>query len=101
MSLTIFQSSDRDFSLMQTSWALALNPIINNISNQSIILKKIALINGTTVVNHLLGRKLTGWKIVRLRASAIIYDNQDNNTSPGLTLILISNAAVVVDIEVF
>lgn len=100
-TLTQFQNDDQAFQLMQNSWSSQINPIINRAQNQSNILKKIALINGTTVVNHLLGKNLNGWKIVRQRASASIYDAQDTNQTPNLTLVLISSAAVVVDIEVF
>ena len=101
MSLAYFQSDDRTLSLLQTSWSQQLNPIINSAPNNSTILTSVALVSGTNTINHLLGRKLQGWKIVRQRSSASIYDNQDNNQQPTLTLILISNAAVVVDIEVF
>lgn len=100
-TLTQFQSDDRNFSMMQDSWAAVLNPIITNPSLQCIILKNIALINGTTVVNHLLGRKLQGWRLVRVRAAATIYDSQDTNQTPDKTLRLVSNAAVTVDLEVF
>lgn len=100
-NLPIFQTSDAPFSMMQTRWSALLNPLLSNPSLQSITLPNIALINGTTQVNHMLGRKLQGWKIVRQRAAASIYDAQDGNIMPALTLTLISSAAVVVDIEVF
>lgn len=101
MSLPIFQTESRDLGMLQTKWASILNPIVNAQQNKSIILENVSLINGITKVNHLLGRKLQGWKIVRQRASASIYDTQDSNSTPELTLSLVSNAAVVVDIEVF
>jgi hypothetical protein len=100
-TLPQFQSDDRVVQMMQNAWASQINPILNNPTNNSLILKKIDLISGTTVVPHKLGRKLQGWKIVRQRASASIYDDQDNNQMPQLTLRLISSAAVTVDIEVF
>ncbi len=86
---------------MQTAWATQLDPLLSNPCLQSIILKNVALINGTTVINHKLSRKLQGWKLVRIRAAATIYDSQDTNPSPDLTLRLVSNAAVICDIEVF
>lgn len=101
MSLAQFQSDDRVFQLMQNSWATAINPIINNPANKSQILQNVELINGSNVINHKLGRKLQGWKIVRQRSAASIYDNQDTNSMPQLTLILVSDAQVSVDIEVF
>lgn len=97
--LSIYKTADQVFELMQTKWASILNPLLAR--PQPIILKNITLNNGTTTINHKLGRRLSGWKTVRVRASATIYDNQESNQSPNLTLILISNAAVVVDLEVF
>lgn len=99
MQLPYFQTADETLSKIQTKWKSILDPLISK--PQSLILKNVALINGTTVVNHLLGRKLQGWKPVRLRALASIYDAQDSNQTPDKTLILISDAAVVADIEVF
>lgn len=99
--LVQFQSDDRNFQMMQNSWASEINPLLSRPLNQSNILNNVVLINGTTVVNHLLGRKLQGWFIVGQNASAIIYDAQANNQKPELTLVLISNAAVTVNIAVF
>jgi len=90
-----------DWSIAQDRWAAALDPLLDNPLNNSLVLKKILLMNGHTVINHMLGRKLQGWSIVRQRAGANIYDAQDSNQTPQQTLILISDAAVVVDIEVF
>lgn len=101
MNLPIFLTQIKDLSLMQTKWASILNPLLSNVSVQNGILKNVALGNGTTVVNHLLGRKLIGWRLIRIRSSAQIYDTQDSNLTPEITLVLVSNAAVVVDLEVF
>lgn len=100
-TLPQFQSDDRNFQLMQNAWAQRLNPLIRNPSLQSLILPQVALISGVNTINHRLGKKLTGWRIVRLRATAEIYDQQDDNQMPDLTLVLVSNAAVTVDIECF
>lgn len=104
MSLPIYQTQDKNFSLMQTQWSSQLNPVIENPSVNSVILKAVPLKSAASpnVINHLLGRKLQGWKIVRQRAAASIHDTQDNNTTMAdLTLWLITTADVVVDIEVF
>jgi len=90
-----------DLQMMQTKWKSAIDPIIANPSNSSIILKNISLAIGDNTINHKLGHNLTGWKIVRLRAASSIYDKQDSNQTPALTLILNSSAACVADIEVF
>lgn len=90
-----------DISLMQTKWASILNVLLKNPSLKSSILKSVSLASGSNTINHQLGRALTGWRIVRQRASATIYDTQDSNSYPDLTLLLTASGAVVVDIEVF
>ena len=89
------------FSMLQTKWASILNPLLGNPSNNASILPKISLLTGSNVVNHKLGKKLQGWSIVRQRSAANIYDDQDANQSPDLTLVLVSSADVVVDLQVF
>jgi hypothetical protein len=101
MSLPIFQNGDRDLQLLQTSWAQQLNPVIELPTNKGHILKEITLSIGPNSINHLLGRKLQGWYIVRQRAASSLYDLQDSNQIPSFTLILNSSAAVTVDIFVF
>lgn len=102
MSLPRFQSDDQALSLLQTSWASQLEPVLRNPTLQTVLLKNVALASGDNVVNHRLGRKLQGWHIVRLRdVSPAIYDTQDSNPTPQLTLNLVSSAAVVVDLVVF
>ncbi len=96
-----FQSDDRDFQLMQNAWGSQLNPLLARPQNQSNVLKNIVLAAGDNTVNHLLGKNLQGWKIVRQRASASIYDKQDTNQRPNLTLILNASGAVSIDLEVF
>lgn len=72
------------------------------VQSDSIILTNISLKSGNNnIINHTLSRKLTGWKIVRQRAEARIWDTQDSNPSPNLTLWLSTGADVIVDIEVF
>lgn len=90
-----------DLAKMQTSWAQQLDPIISNPILNNVILKNVSLTTGTNVVNHLLGRTLQGWKPTRIRANATIYDQQDSNQTPQLTLVLVASAPVVIDLEVF
>lgn len=82
-------------------WGAILNPIVANPANNSLILKNVELAIGANVINHRLGKPLTGWSIIRKRASADIYDTQDTNQMPQLTLTLVSDAIVTVDLEVF
>ena len=86
---------------MQTTWASQLDPIIANPIVNGNMLKNISLVAGSNTISHLLGRRLAGWIPTRVRAAATIYDTQDSNQTPQLTLTLISSAAVVVDLMVF
>lgn len=87
--------------MAQTQWATQLDPIIANPTIDNIILKNISLVAGTNVISHLLSRNLQGWNPIRVRANATIYDQQDTNPTPQLTLILVASAPVVVDLVVF
>jgi hypothetical protein len=87
--------------MLQTKWASQLNPVLNNPLVAGLLLENIALINGTTIINHKLGRKLQGWLIVGINAAATVYDNQATNQNPQLTLSLTSNAAAIVSLWCF
>lgn len=101
MSLPLYQNAEENFHLMQTGWAQQLDPVISLPINSGITLKKILLTSGMNQVSHLLARKLQGWFIVRQRSSASVYDLQDANQTPALTLSLMSSANVSVDLFVF
>ncbi len=90
-----------DTDLMQTRWSSILNPVLINPVVNGILLSGVSLSTGSNTINHKLGRKLQGWCLTRVRASAAIYDTQDSNTMPELTLKLTSSANVTVDIYVF
>ena len=69
---------------------------------QGRIVKNVELLSASTVkVSHKLGRALLGWTIIRQRASSIVWDLQDANKTPNLTLDLKCSADVTVDIWVF
>ncbi len=97
-SLPIFQTKDQTLSLLQTSWKAALTPVLQNELNQGILIQDISLINGVTVINHLLSRRQIGWIITDNNAAATIYRSAALNDA---TLTLTSNAACVVDLWVF
>ena len=101
MSLPIQHTQDQDLMLMQTKWAASINPVINQPWNSGVLLKSIALVSGSNTINHKLGRILQGWVIVRQRSAATVYDTQDTNTMPALTLKLTASANVTVDLLVF
>lgn len=87
---------------MLTAWASQLNPVITNPITKGIVLKNVQLAVGQNVINHKLGRILQGWNSTRIRnVAAQIYDTQDSNQTPQLTLNLVSDAAVTVDLFVF
>lgn len=101
MQLPKFPTVDRALSLLQTRWAQLINPVISLPMVNQNTLKNVSLKTGTNSVNHLLGRNLQGWFLIRQRASASIYDNQDNNIHPDISLTLVTSADVVVDLVVF
>ena len=101
MGLPFFKDPNQNLVLLQNAWKSQLDPVLANPTNKNLILTNVSLAIGSNTINHKLGRKLQGWKIVRQRASSVIYDLQDSNQRPELTLVLQASAAVVVDIEVF
>lgn len=102
MSLPKFQSDDQALSMLQSTWAAQLDPVIKNPVNSCSVLRSVSLVSGANVINHKLGQKLQGWSIVRMRSvAASVYDTQDTNPTPALTLTLQSSTAVVVDLLVF
>lgn len=87
--------------MMQTQWAQQIDPLISNPITKGNVLQSISLIAGTNVINHKLGRKLQGWYTTRVRAAVQIYDQQDSNQTPNLTLVLIADAPSIIDLAVF
>jgi hypothetical protein len=85
-------------SLMQTRWSSILNPILANPMNGVSILENVAIKNGVTVINHLLGRNQQGWFLTDIQGAATIYRSQPFNDK---TLTLTSSAAVIANIGVF
>lgn len=101
MSLPLVHTDDRNINQLQQNVKQVVDPLTNNPVLLGIILEQVQLVTGSNTINHLLGRKLQGWIIVRQRGPAQIYDGQDSNLTPNLTLILNSSADVSVNIYVF
>ena len=59
------------------------------------------LVDGDNTINHKLGRNLVGWIITRQRSAGTIYDTQDTNPTPSMTLTLNCTGSPIVDIYVF
>jgi hypothetical protein len=93
-------TSDRVTNQIQDNITKVVNPLTNIPLNSGSLLQSVSLVSGVNSVNHKLGRALVGWFIVRQRAAASVYDTQDTNLTPTLTLILVSSANVVVDLFV-
>lgn len=102
MLLPIFQDDNKNFMLMQTSWASSLNPVIQSALSNGNIVKNIKLVSGTNVINHLLGRAPQGYFPVRFQSSATsFYDTQSTNSQAILTLILVAAGSATVDLFIF
>ncbi len=97
----VIQSADQDLMTVQQNLTRTLNPIFNTNTLGGNILPNISLISGSNTINHKLGRDLSGWQIIRQRTAASIFDTQDTNKTPSLTLTLTSSADCSVDLYVF
>jgi hypothetical protein len=87
---------------LSAKWASILNPFLGKPALQVSVLKNQTLTAGNNVINHGLGRALQGWYPVRYHgAYAQIYDNQDTNQMPTLTLVLNASAPITIDLVVF
>jgi len=82
-------------------WKALLDPVLANPLLQGRLIENVALSNGTTLINHMLGRALVGWIVTRINAQAQVYDNQNTNNAKTITLSLTSNAAATVSLWVF
>lgn len=101
MQLPYSQTKDGDLNQIQNKWKAVLDPLLSIPITQGSLLTGVKLSNGTTIINHKLGRKLVGWFVVGINGAATIFDNQANNQMSDLTLSLTSNAAVAVNLWVF
>ena len=99
--LPVMQTKLQDLVLLQNRWVPILNALLRRPQLSSSVLANVQLVAGTNTINTLLGANLQGWSIIRQRGAATVYDQQDSNSTPNLTLILVSSAAVSVDILVF
>ena len=98
--LTKIVSDNRLFNQLQDQLKTFTDAVSNKPHLDSIILPNISLKTGDNLVPHKLGRNLDGWKLIRKRGAADIYDTQDSAQFPNLYLYLHSSADVSVDLEV-
>jgi hypothetical protein len=79
-----------------------LTPFIRSQIIDGVLIRDISLSSGIdNKVNHKLGRKPTGWLLVRKRAQGDVWDLQDSNRTPSKTLVLRSSTNIVVDLWIF
>lgn len=101
MAYTKLNTNDELQNRIQDNTKKAVSSVASNPIVQGSILSNVSLKSGDNTVDHKLGKKLTGWFIVKIRGAATIYDKQDSNAQASQTLVLNSSAAVSVDIFVF
>lgn len=89
-----------DLTQTQIQWAGALNPVLANSLVNGLQLSNVALINGTTVINHTLSRKMQGWFITDVDGFTSVYKPK---TAPfnDKTLTLVSSSAVNCNLWVY
>lgn len=97
-NLPIFQTQDQTLMLLQTKWKQEITPAIQSPLIQGQLISDISLINGVTTINHKLSRKMIGWYVVDIDASAAIYRSQPLNDK---TLTLTCNTACTINLWVF
>lgn len=100
-SIAQVQSDDRNMNQLQQNISTAVTPLLRNPVLNGIILDNVSLVMGANSVQHKLNRKLQGWVLVRVRNDATIYDTQDSNPTPEVTLHLVASADVIVNLYVF
>jgi hypothetical protein len=93
---------DQVLSRVQDNVEAAIGQLSSTEIIQGRVLTNVKLLASTNnIVNHKLNRNLLGWTIIRQRSQAQIWDSQDSNPNPSLTLLLNTNLDVLVDIWVF
>lgn len=90
----------QNISQVSSKWKAQLDPVLKNLLIQGQLLSDIAIANGSTVVNHKLGRQPVGWFLVSPKGAAAVYEAA-YQPNPELTLTLTSNAAITSSIWVF
>lgn len=95
-------TTDANINKLQDNIEQVVSPFLKNQLLDGNILSDIVLVTGQdNRIDHKLGRTLQGWMLVGLNASAIIYDNQANNSLPNSTLLLRTSANCTVKLYVF
>lgn len=95
--------SPKHINAVQDNISQALGQLLGKDQLDNQVLTNITLLPAiTNKVPHQLGRRLSGWIVVRNHGGySMLTDLQDTNASPHLLLYLYTPALVVVDLFVF
>ena len=88
-----------DFNILQNKLEQCINPLVDNISNDSHIIVVAMTATVPKTINHQLGRNLTGWEVCRKDTYGDI--KEEVSKSPDLTLILVASNDMNISIRVF
>jgi len=94
-------SGDRNISQLQSNVDQAVSDVIKAPILNGRLVDDVKLTSAPTRIEHKLGRKPSGYIIVKRNADAQVYDSLANEESPTLFLPLISSADVTVSIWIF
>lgn len=97
-ALPLFKIGNPSLDQWQTQWKSILDPVIAEDLINGHAISGVALINGTTTVNHLLGRKMLGWFITDIDAGTTVYRSQALNAT---TLTLTAGANCTCNLWVY
>ena len=90
-----------DLPTLMPRWKSTLDPLLAGPLARARVIENVAVVSGVNVVNHGLGRKLTGYVVILSTAAATFYDLQSTNPTTALTLELVASAPAVVSLLVF
>ena len=97
-SLKKIASDDRAVNQLQENMEQAINPVLKSQIIDGIIIKDVEVLTGTPkTINHLLGRAITGYAVIKRNASSQIWDSANDKR----TLTLNSSANVTINLWVF
>lgn len=95
---TIPEVQRMENSLITTFNSIIKNPLLNNIT----IVKSLVLTSGVdTIIDHKLGKAVTGWIIINKDTFGDVIQSSTANPTPTSSIILKSNATMTVTVLFF
>lgn len=98
MSLPIFNTPDRSFSMMQTQWKSQLEPVISFPANNGLLLTGITVSSGVNTINHKLAKAMQGWIVTDINNNITLYRSAAFNDK---TLTLTCSGSATLNLWVF